>query len=180
MDTPILHTPRLILRAPIEADLDGFAELAADEDVARFLGGIQGRAVAWRNMAGLAGAWVLRGHSMFSVIERDSGRWIGRVGPHFPEGWPGPEVGWALLSSAWGRGYASEAASACLDWVFDHLGWNEVIHCIAGDNERSKAVAARLGSHYLRQGRLPPPIDIELEIWGQSREDWRGRTKAQL
>jgi RimJ/RimL family protein N-acetyltransferase len=101
--------------------------------------------------------------------------WIGRIGPWQPEGWPGAEVGWGLLPSAWGQGYAVEAATASIDWAFDHLGWSEVIHTIAQDNAASKAVAARLGSRYLRQGLLPAPWDLELEVWGQSREEWRAR-----
>ena len=169
----ILETPRLILRPPVQADLDGFAAFNADERVARFLGGVQPRSVAWRGLATLAGSWSLMGFAMFSVIERSSGQWIGRIGPWAPEGWPGTEVGWGLLASAWGKGYATEAAAACIDWACDSLGWSEVIHTIAADNAPSKAVAARLGSRYLRQGVLPAPISMELEVWGQSREEWR-------
>jgi RimJ/RimL family protein N-acetyltransferase len=174
----VLETERLILRPPVQADLDGFAVFSADERAARFLGGVQPRPVAWRGMATMAGSWALMGFAMFSVIERSSGQWIGRIGPWAPEGWPGTEVGWGLLPSAWGKGYATEAATACTDWAFDALGWSEVIHTIAADNAPSKAVAARLGSRYLRQGHLPAPISIELEVWGQSREEWlqrRGR-----
>jgi RimJ/RimL family protein N-acetyltransferase len=174
---PVLETPRLILRPPVAADLDGFAAFAADPDCARFLGGVQPRAVAWRNLATMAGSWALHGFAMFSVIEKASGAWIGRVGPWRPEGWPGTEVGWGLVSSAWGRGYAAEAASASLDFAFDVLGWSEVIHTIDEANEPSKAVARRLGSRHLRQCVLPAPFDIELECWGQSREDWRGRSR---
>jgi RimJ/RimL family protein N-acetyltransferase len=168
----ILETDRLILRPPVQADLDDFAAFSADERVARFLGGVQPRSVAWRGMATLAGSWALMGFAMFSVIERSSGQWIGRIGPWAPEGWPGTEVGWGLLPSAWGKGYATEAGAACTDWAFDTLGWTEVIHTIAADNAASKAVAARLGSRYLRQGVLPEPISLELEVWGQSREEW--------
>jgi RimJ/RimL family protein N-acetyltransferase len=171
----ILETERLILRPPVEADLDGFAALMADEQSARFIGGAQPRSAAWRGMAMMAGSWSLRGFAMFSVIERSSGQWIGRIGPWFPEGWPGTEVGWGLLRSAWGQGYAAEAAVASIDWAFDHLGWTEVIHTIDPANAPSKALAARLGSRYLRMGRLPAPWDIDLEVWGQSREEWRGR-----
>jgi RimJ/RimL family protein N-acetyltransferase len=173
----VLETPRLFLRPPVQADLDGFAAFNADERVTRFLGGVQPRSVAWRGMATLAGSWSLMGFAMFSVIERSSGQWIGRVGPWYPEGWPGTEVGWGLLASAWGKGYATEAAAACIDWAFDNLGWSEVIHTIAADNAPSKAVAARLGSHYLRQGVLPDPISMELEVWGQSRDAWRARPR---
>src|SRR5579863_6521125 len=100
----------------------------------RTLGGVQPRSVAWRGLQGAAGSWALQGFGMFSVIERRSGRWLGRVGPLWQEGWPGTEVGWGLVRDAWGKGIASEAASACMDFVVDHLGWIEIVHCIEPDN----------------------------------------------
>jgi RimJ/RimL family protein N-acetyltransferase len=65
-----------------------------------------------------------------------------------------------------------------MDWAVDTLGWAEVVHTIAADNAPSKAVAARLGSRFLRMGRLPAPFDVELEVWGQSAQAWRGRDGA--
>jgi len=61
------------------------------------------------------------------VIDKASGEWLGRIGPWFPEDWPGTEVGWGLKRSAWGRGYAVEAATAAMDFAFDRLGWDEAI-----------------------------------------------------
>src|SRR3712207_2646696 len=119
---PALETARLILRPPEERDLDGFAEMMADEEAARFVGGVQARAGAWRGMAAMAGSWALRGYGMFSVVEKESGLWVGRLGPWRPEGWPGPEVGWGLVRSAWGKGYATEGAAASIDWAFEALG----------------------------------------------------------
>ena len=173
---PTLETARLILRPPEERDLDGFAAMMADEEAARFVGGEQGRSGAWRGMAAMAGSWALRGYGMFSVIEKASGRWIGRVGPWQPEGWPGAEVGWGLERGAWGKGYATESATAAIDWAFDALGWDDVIHCIASANRPSARVAERLGSAFRGSAYLPSPFDSEpVEIWGQSRERWRAR-----
>ena len=173
---PTLETVRLILRPPEAQDLDGFAELAADEEAARFIGGVQSRAMAWRNLCVMAGSWATQGFAMFSVIEKGSGRWVGRIGPWMPEGWPGTEVGWGLLRSAWGQGYAVEAAAVAIDWAFDHLGWTEVIHCIAPENLNSAGVAQRLGSVKRGPGRLPAPLDeVEIDLWGQTREQWRAR-----
>ncbi|NPC84790.1 GNAT family N-acetyltransferase, partial [Pyxidicoccus fallax] len=90
---PTLETPRLILRPPMQEDLDGFAEMASNPESARFLGGVGPREVAWRGMATMAGSWALLGFGMFSVLEKSTGRWVGRVGPWKPEGWPGTEVG---------------------------------------------------------------------------------------
>lgn len=172
---PTLETARLLLRPPAAEDFDAWAEFCADEDVSRYLGGALDRAGAWRNMCTMAGAWAVRGFSVFSVIEKSSGRWIGRVGPWQPEGWPGTEVAYSLAREVWGKGYAHESAAAAIDWVFKDLGWTEVIHCIAPANKKSQRVAARLGSRILRQARLPAPLDVEVDIWGQTRDEWLAR-----
>jgi RimJ/RimL family protein N-acetyltransferase len=175
---PTLQTERLILRPPEAGDLDAWAGLMADPESARFIGGAMSRSQSWRVLAGMTGSWPLCGFGQFSVIERSSGDCVGRVGPWQPEDWPGQEIGWALMRRAWGRGYATEAASACMDWVFDRLGWPEAIHCIHPDNEPSKAVARRLGSTLARITRLPPPSDdFDCEIWSQSAEAWRARPR---
>lgn len=176
---PILETERLILRAPQPEDFEPWAAFTADEEAARHLGGAQPRSVAWRNICTMSGAWTVRGFSMFSVIEKSSGRWIGRLGPWQPEGWPGTEIGWGLARHAWGQGYATEGAAACMDYAFDVLGWTEVIHCIAPQNAASQAVARRLGSANLGPTAMPPPLDqFPVDAWGQTREQWRARRAA--
>lgn len=173
---PTLETERLILRPPADTDLDRWAQMMDDPVAARFIGGQQPRATAWRFMATMAGSWALNGFGMFSLIEKASGQWLGRIGPWRPEGWPGTEVGWGLHPEAWGRGYAVEAATATIDWVVDHLGWTDVIHCIDPENTPSQAVAQRLGSLNRGAGRLPPPFeDHVVEIWGQTADQWRAR-----
>jgi len=176
MSEPVLETARLILRPTRAEDFDGWAELMADPEAARFIGGVQPRSGAWRSFMVMAGAWAIQGFANFSVIEKATGRWIGRLGPWQPEGWPGTEVGWGLCRAAWGKGYATEGAAATIDWAFDRLGWTEVIHCIAPDNEPSRAVARRLGSRLRGRTLLPAPFEtVEVEIWGQTRAEWRSR-----
>jgi RimJ/RimL family protein N-acetyltransferase len=171
-----LETERLLLRPTAREDFDAWAGFMADEDAARFLGGVQPRPVAWRGFLSMAGAWAIQGFAMFSVIEKSSGRWVGRLGPWMPEGWPGTEVGWGLAREAWGKGYATEGAAAAIDWAFANLGWTEVIHTITPENVASRRVAERLGSRNLRSGQLPAPFEqVPIEIWGQSREEWLAR-----
>lgn len=176
---PILETERLILRAPAPEDYEPWAAFAADEDVMRYLGGVQTRSVAWRGICQVTGAWAIRGFSMLSVIEKSSGRWIGRMGPWQPEQWPGTEVGWGLSRQAWGKGYATEGAIACMDYVFDVLGWSEAIHTIEPANAGSIAVAKRLGSTLWGPVTMPAPFtDTYVEAWGQTREQWLARRSA--
>lgn len=176
---PTLETDRLFLRPPVEEDLDGWAAFMGDEASARYVGGVQARPAAWRGMAAMTGSWALRGFGMFSVVEKESGRWVGRLGPWSPEGWPGTEVGWGILREFWGKGYASEGAAAAMDWAFDTLGWSDIIHCIDPDNEGSIGVAERLGSVNRGPGKLPAPFETyPVDLWGQTREQWRQRRRA--
>ena len=174
---PTLETERLILRAPVAEDFEPWAAFCADEEAARFLGGVQGRTGAWRIMTTWGGAWPGGVFLLVWVVDNSSGRWVGRVGPWQPEGWPGTEVGWGLAREAWGKGYATEAAEATIDWAFDALGWDEVIHTIEPANANSIAVAKRLGSRILRQAVLPAPLNIAVDCWGQSRDEWRARKR---
>ena len=175
-ETIRLETPRLILRPPRAEDLDAWTEMMLDEPTARFIGGVMPRPVCWRQLMTMIGAWHAQGFAMFSVIEQSTGRWIGRVGPWQPEGWPGPEIGWSIVRDCWGKGYAVEAAEAAATWAFDTLGWSHVIHSIAPTNVASQRVAQKLGSRLIGPGKLPAPYeDDPVEIWGQSREDWLAR-----
>ena len=103
-----IETERLLLRPPRAEDFEPWAEFMADPEAARWIGGPLSRAMAWRGFLTVAGAWEIQGFGMFSVLERDTGAWVGRLGPWMPEGWPGPEVGWGIVRSRWGRGYATE------------------------------------------------------------------------
>lgn len=168
---PEIRTDRLILRPPIENDFEEWASFSADEHVMRHLGGTQPRSVAWRTMAMHTGSWLLRGFGLFSVVERSTGKWVGRAGPMKPEGWTDIEIGYSFAHSVWGRGYATEAASAAMIWSFDTLGCKQVVHYIIPENGPSIAVAERIGSTLLGETRLPPPVahDTTFLVYGQSR-----------
>jgi RimJ/RimL family protein N-acetyltransferase len=173
-----IETPRLILRVPRAEDLDGWAAMMLDEEAAKYIGGAAPREVSWRGMMTVIGAWHATGIGMFSVIEKSTGKWVGRLGPWRPEGWPGTEIGWAIAREYWGRGYAPEGAAISTDWAFDNLGWTDVIHSIDPRNTASQAVARKLGSKNRGPGKLPAPyLDSKVDIWGQTREEWRGRRR---
>ncbi|WP_315762886.1 GNAT family N-acetyltransferase [Sphingomonas sp. Y38-1Y] len=176
---PVLQTDRLILRLPEPQDFDAWAAMAAAPETMRFLGGAMAQEVAWRDFAMRRGAWDVRGFSMFSVIERDGGAWVGRIGPWQPEGWPGTEIGWGVHPAFAGRGYAHEAAVACMDFAVDRLGWTDIIHTIDPANTRSIALAERLGSRNRGPTRLPPPLaDFPVHAWGQTAAEWKARRRG--
>ncbi len=174
----MIETERLILRVPTLDDLDRWAEFMADPVATRYIGGVQPRTMAWRSLMVAVGAWTLTGISAFSVIDR-GGRWVGRVGPWQPDGWPGREVGWGLHPDAQGKGYGIEAATAAIDYAFNVLDWDKVIHCIDPNNLPSQLLAKKLGSSLLGPGQMPAPYDAEpCDLWGQTALQWRQRAQV--
>jgi RimJ/RimL family protein N-acetyltransferase len=174
---PRLLTDRLILRGiDPERDFEPFVAMLGDHETAQFIGGVQERPIVWRNMCAVLGHWQVRGYGFFAVEEAATGELVGRVGPWYPDGWPAPEVGWMIRRDRWGRGYAVEAASAALDWVFDDLGWTSAVHLIEADNVRSIRVAEKLGSGWMRRiERMPAPWGQPAELYGQTVAAWRAR-----
>jgi len=171
LDIPTLETERLSLRAFREEDVIAFFELSQDLDVVRYVGErkLPTRQEVWRAIAAWIGHWALRGYGQWAIEERESGQLIGRAGIINPADWPGPEVGYLLGRAWWGRGYATEAARAAMDWGFEQIGFAALLSLIDPDNHASIAVATRLGES------LRSETDIfgnRVLIYGISRADW--------
>ena len=146
MNGPSLETDRLKLRMWREQDFEPYAEMCADPEIMRYLGGkTLNRLEAWRHMAFLIGHWDLLGYGHWAVEEKASGAFAGRVGFLNPADWPGFEIGWTLGRTFWGKGYATEAARRALQFGFDDLNRSHVISLIHPDNKASIRVAERLG-----------------------------------
>ncbi|MEM9704676.1 MAG: GNAT family N-acetyltransferase [Pseudomonadota bacterium] len=169
-----LCTERLILKQPTPADADPFIALMADPAVAATLtldGKPQDTREAWRGFAALLGHWDIRGYGMFSVFRRDTGDWIGRIGPYFPGGWPGLEIGWSLTSPNWGHGFAVEAAARSAAWIFDREpSLERVISLIEPRNTASQRVAQRLGE--TKTGETFKIGPLEVDVWRAARTDF--------
>lgn len=171
MNIPIVKTERLILREFCESDLDAYAEMCADKEVMRYLGTgkVLSRAESWRSMAAIIGHWNLRGYGLWAVEEQQSGEMIGRIGCWKPEGWIGLEVGWSLRRAFWGRGFATEAGKASIDFAFTNLQQSHVISLIQPNNAASRRVAEKLGEKLEGETKV---LGSETVIYGISREKW--------
>ena len=152
MPAPTLHTERLTLRGHVMADLDALCDLF-ETDRAAYMGGPIPRKEAWRWIASEVAMWDLMGHGAWG-IETKNGDFLGQIGilkpPHFPEA----EIGWTLLDHAEGKGYASEAAQAVLGWAKDQ-GFDTLVSYIDPSNDRSIALATRLGASHDPDATLP-------------------------
>jgi RimJ/RimL family protein N-acetyltransferase len=144
----MIDTPRLILRPWRDADREPYAAMMADPDVGYWLGATldkaQANAQIDRFEAGASG----RGPGFLAIERRDDGAFLGAAClREVPANHPLSgeiEIGWRLARSAWGAGYATEAARALLAEGFGALGCSEIVAFTAVSNMRSRAVMERL------------------------------------
>ena len=168
-DTMQLETPRLRLRVWRANDRDAFAALNCDPEVMADEGGPIDRASSDAKLDRYAATFERHGIGRWLVEDRDGG-FLGYAGVMpSPSGHPlgeHVEIGWRLLRTAWGRGYATEAAWAALDDALGRAGLPEVLAYTAADNLRSRAVMERLGL------RRDPARDFTADYPRQT--GWRG------
>jgi len=145
----VIETKRLLLRPLTLGDVDELVALHDHPEVARFIKRLE-RPAAEERLRLAEREWLQRGHGMFAVLDRRSGRFLGRAGLKHWDQFDETEVGWALRRDAWGQGYATEAARACLDSGFASLDVPYLTAMIHPNNEASIRLACRLGMSRLR------------------------------
>jgi RimJ/RimL family protein N-acetyltransferase len=143
--TTIIETQRLILRQPDQRDtnaaVDYYISDRGSESGAANIG------QAWRKHAQMTGHWALCGFGMFTIVDKETDAPIGMCGPYFPGDWPERELGWHIWSADHeGKGIAFEASKAARHYLYDTLEWPGVVSYINPGNQRSIALAKRLGA----------------------------------
>jgi RimJ/RimL family protein N-acetyltransferase len=147
-----IETDRLLLREHRVEDLDDCAAMWADPIVTRHIGGRAfSREDTWSKLLRYAGHWALLGFGYWVIRDRASGAFVGEVGfADFkreiePPILNKPEIGWALVPAAHGRGIATEAVRAALAWGEPHFGGKSTVCLIDPGNTASLRVANKCG-----------------------------------
>lgn len=150
--SPPINTERLILRGWRDSDREPFAAMCADPAVMEFLPKRLTREECDAYIDALRAHQAAHGFCFWALEDRATGAFAGYTGlrrtgfdAHFT---PAVEFGWRLPVAFWGRGFASEAARACLDYGFGPLKLREIVAVTAPRNARSRAVMRRLGMSY--------------------------------
>ena len=144
----VIATERLLLRELASDDLDALSEVLSDPDAMRYYEAPLDR--------GAIGAWIERaaqsyrenGFGLWAVVRRSDGRFLGGLRADAPtvEDRLLPEVGYHIVPSEQRRGYATEAARACVAWVFANTTFDLVCSLVSPENWPSRAVAAKVHS----------------------------------
>ncbi len=144
-----LETDRLVLRSWELADLEPFADMNADPAVMEFYPSTLDREESYAPAQWIQQSLDDQGFGFYAVEAKDGGGFIGYVGlssVQFDAAFtPAIEIAWRLAKPAWGKGYASEAAKACLDHGFNVQGFTEIVSFTTPANQRSIAVMERIG-----------------------------------
>jgi RimJ/RimL family protein N-acetyltransferase len=148
-----LETERLILRTWHDEDRAPMAAMCADPEVMWDYERLFDRAESDSRIERYHDAYSRLGHGRFPVLDKRDNTFLGYCGimPVF-DGHPmapGVEIGWRFTRAAWGHGYATESARACLDHGFAQCGLTEVMSYTRNDNVRSENVMKRLGLAFL-------------------------------
>lgn len=158
-EIPVLETPRLRLRGHTLADLKACTEMWGDPDTTKHIGGRPSTAEeSWARLLRYAGHWTLLGYGFWAIEEKASGVYIGDIGIadlkreiESPLN-SCPEVGWAIVTSARGKGYATEAMQAVTAWGDVRFNGATTVCIIDLDNQPSIRVAEKAG--YCRVGTV--------------------------
>jgi RimJ/RimL family protein N-acetyltransferase len=154
--TSVLTTPRLTLRCFREADLTPYAALNIDPEVVEHLGGhpfsreYTEEIAEWAN-----GLYEREGIGLLAVERSEDSTFLGMCGLHHLDAYPDDiEIAWRFAREHWGHGYATEAASAWLDYGFAVKKLPSVISTTDEQNTRSMSVMQRLGMTFDHQARI--------------------------
>ncbi len=150
----MVETQRLLLRDWREKDAEPFRQLNADPEVMRYflkpLSAAESDAFLDRIRAEIQSA----GFGLYAAELKDSGAFIGLLGFHVPtfetDFTPCVEIGWRLAREAWGHGYATEGAAACLAYGFEQLGFDEVYSFTSVPNKPSQRVMQKIGMSFAK------------------------------
>jgi RimJ/RimL family protein N-acetyltransferase len=144
---PEVRTDRLLLRGFRDDDRDTFAALNASPVVMEHFQGPLDRAASDAFVDRIQACWAERGWGLWAVEVVGGAPFIGYVGL-----WPATyvtdttvEVGWRLDDSAWGHGYAPEAAVAALADGFERVGLDEIVSFTVPQNRSSWRVMEKIG-----------------------------------
>lgn len=166
----MIETPRLRLLPWNEDDWRDFAPIARDPEVMRYITGGE----PWPDervqefVAKQRLLYETKGFCRWRLELKETGETAGFCGAGNIHGFDEYEMGWWIAYRHWGKGLATEAASAAIHDLFTRIGMDRIVSVIAVGNDASVAVARKLGYHYVRDGVLH---GFDVRVYEKLRDD---------
>lgn len=175
----VLTSDRLVFSTWLDADLDDIFTLHSDPDVTRYISA-RGKPESLERGRERLGQWAAdyarHGFCKFRITHRDQGDFLGRAGFGMMDGRLDgetvPELGYTFRRSAWGQGYASEAALALRDWFFNEGFGDRFIAFADLENPGSLRVLEKIGMR--RTHQAPLESGALFQFFDLTRDEWRG------
>jgi len=182
MTAVIATTERLVLREFVPDDADAMVRLNADPEVIRYTGDPPFASVdeACELLAELHERYARDGFSRWAVIRRDTGEFIGWCGLSYRPELDETDLGFRFFRAAWGQGFATEAAQACLTLAFERFALPRVIGRAMAGNAASHHILRKLGctpTHtFTQDGAEWTQYEVTAETWNGEHVTGKRRT----
>jgi RimJ/RimL family protein N-acetyltransferase len=154
-----LETSRLRLRDWVESDLEPFTQLNTDEEVMKYFPKALSTEETTVFYHSILSEFKECGFGLYAVEVKENKEFIGFIGFHralfAADFTPCIEIGWRLKKEAWGKGYATEGAAACLQYGWNELGFRDVYSFTADLNQASKNVMEKIGMNFIKTFNHP-------------------------
>lgn len=167
----MLETERLILRPMTENDIDAVFALRNDAEIMRFIREPQKsreEAASWIKL--ISSRWESEKIGFCAVIEKTSEAFAGWCGLWVLKESGEIEVGYAISQKFQRKGYATEAAEACLIYGFEQLKLPKIVAVARSENSASRRVMEKLGMRYDGLGKF---YGVQLAHYTIKKSDWR-------
>lgn len=172
-----ITTPRLVLREMTEDDFDALYAILSDPETMQHYPKPYDEAGVRRWIAWCRDSYAKHGFGLWAVTLKDTGTFIGDCGVSMQpiHGQWLPEVGYHIRKDCWRRGYASEAAAACIRLAFEQFAFPAVYSYMKSTNEASWRTAMKNGMTLVEE--YDDPVNTRTRVYAIDRETWQKRKR---
>ena len=162
----ILETERLIIREHVLSDAPFFFTLNSNYNVVKYTGDVSFNNLeeAEKIVRYVMNQYKENGYGRWLVAEKETNNPIGWCGLKFHTDTKETDIGYRFLESAWGKGYATESAKACIDYGFKHFDLNCIIGDAMKENTASINVFKKLGMTYFNDSLIDNILSVNYKI----------------
>lgn len=150
-----IETTRLCLTRFRNEDLNRYAAIMGEDEVGKWFPGGKGYTIeqATKSLGSILKHWEKHGFGIYAVTRKEDGILLGRCGLNFIDETSEVEVDFVIARNFWRRGYATEAAKACLDQGFESLNLDKIIALSKPENIASRRVMEKVGMRHVKDAQ---------------------------